>query len=436
MIEDRPERRMYRKSPGRQYGYQYDPLHSQSLSRYGQQGRSDVSVQSESWDGHDETGSRSNRRTSGLLAPRPNPRRTRQLLRQNIIASKSKSPLLDDTGQLDPELRGRYALPDEDPGIYDNEVDPILYSNHRYPRTNQLLSPPPEQYIEEEYAEEQLAGEQLPGKELQYRDPGLGYDEYENYDPLSNRLPYTESPRARSTALRVQPELPERGRRYSAPPDYDIEEQEEMPARRKQKKKRGLSRRKLLIGAVAVGGGAIAAYELAPHLPQALEQAGTNIEHQLQDAFNKGLAAGGEAVRKELINSLDTLEGVSLDAAIGAARLTRIAYDVFVSPLVTLAATIADDFLSALLGALTTARKWLNQIGADNATLAALQAVLQSWVNQIQSMPKKLQTITDTDLDGAQAYLRALQRKIQKEKDQLNSQGATPTPAPKSTSTP
>ena len=424
MIEDRPERRMYRKSPGRQYGYEYDPLHSQSLSRHGQQGRSDVSVQSQSWDDHEETGSRSNRRTSGLLAPRPNPRRTRQLLRQNIIASKSKSGLLDDTGQLDPELRGRYPLPDEDPGIYESEVDPTLYSN-RYPRTSQLLSPPPEQYVEEEFDAEQLAGE-----ELQYMNPDPDYDEYEEYDPLANRLPYTESPRARSTALRAQPEIPERGRRYGAPLDYDVEEQEEVPARRKQKKKKGLTRRKLLIGAVAVGGGAVAAYELVPHLPQALEQAGTNIEHQLQDAFNKGLAAGGEAVRKELINSLDTLEGVSLDAAIGAARLTRVAYDVFVSPLVTLAATIADDFLSAFLGALTTARKWLNQIGADNATLIALQAVLQSWVDQVHNMPKKLQTITDTDLDGAQAYLRALQQKIQAEQAKLNGQGTTPTPAP------
>lgn len=425
MIEDRPERKMYRKSPGRQYGYGYDPLHSQSLSRYGQHGRSDASVPSESWDSHDETNSRSNRRTSGLLAPRPNPRRTRQLLRQNIIASKSRSGFLDDTGQLDPELRGRYALEDEELEMYESEVDPNLYSNHRYPRTSQLLSPPPEQYIEEEegFDEEQLAGE-----EAQYMDPG--YEEYEDYDPLANRLPYTESPRARSTALRAQPEVPGRVRHYGAPPDYDVEEQEEIPARRRQKKKKGLSRRKLLIGAVAVGGGAIAAYELAPHLPQALEQAGSNIEHQLQDAFNKGLAAGGEAVRKELINSLDTLEGVSLDAAIGAARLTRIAYDVFVSPLVTLAATIADDFLAALLGALTQARKWLTSINADNATLAALQAVLQSWVNQIQNMPKKLQTITETDLDGAQAYLRALQRKIQEEQAKLNGQGTTPTPAP------
>src|SRR5260370_30253619 len=172
-----------------------------------------------------------------------------------------------------------------------------------------------------------------------------------------------------------------------------MEEQEEAPARRKGKKKKGLTRRKLLIGAVAVGGTAVAAYELVPRLPQALEQAGTNIEHEVQDAFNRGVAAGGEAVRKELINSLDTLEGVSLDAAIGAARLTRIAYDVFVSPLVTLAATIADDFLSALLAALTQARKWLAAINAANASLAALQAVLQKWVSQAKKMPKKVQTI-------------------------------------------
>jgi len=87
-------------------------------------------------------------------------------------------------------------------------------------------------------------------------------------------------------------------------------------------------------------------------------------------------------VRKELINGLDTLEGVSLEGAISAAKLTRTAYDVFVSPIVTLASTIADDFLLALLKALITARKWLAQINADNATLLALTNILQSWSDQ------------------------------------------------------
>ena len=425
MIGERSERRMYRKSPGRQYGYEYDPLRSQSLNGYNQQGRPNP-VQSEPWNSSDETGSRSGRHTSGLLAPRPNPRRTRQLLRQNIIASKSKSAALEDTGQLDPELRGRYALADGDQQMYESEGDSPL-SRNRYPRSSQLLPPEQEHYIEEE---EELNEEPYADEELQYMDPDPGYDEYEDNDPLYQRLTYSETPRAKSSNPRVQPETPARGRRRSEPLDYDIDEQEEAPARRKGKKKQGLTRRKLLIGAVAAGGTAVAAYELVPRLPQALEQAGTNIEHQVQDAFNRGLAAGGEAVRKELINSLDTLEGVSLDAAIGAARLTRIAYDVFVSPLVTLAATIADDFLSALLASLTQARKWLAAINADNASLAALQAVLQNWVGQAKNMPKKLQTITETDLDGAQAYLRALQRKIQEEQAKLNGQGTTPAPAP------
>ncbi len=192
----------------------------------------------------------------------------------------------------------------------------------------------------------------------------------------------------------------------------------------------------MLLIAAAAGGTAIAGYELLPKVPHALEQAGTNIEHQLQEAFNNGMAAGEEAVRKEFINALDTMEGVSLEAAIGAARLTRVAYDVFVSPLVTLAATVADDFLSITLAALTKARSWLQQINADNATLAALQSVLKNWVDQVHTMPKKLQTITETDLDGAQAYLRALQRKIQEEQAKLNGQKTTTTPPPKSTPKP
>lgn len=424
MIGDRSERRLYRKSPGRQYGYDYDPLHSQNLTGNGQQGRSDASVQSESWSARDETGNRNSRQTSGPLTTRPNPRRTRQLLRQNIIASKSKSAPLVDTGQLDPEPRSYYAHPGEDQGIYEDEVDTTRYT-HRRPRSTQLVSPPRERYIDvdEEYKDAAWSDE-----EVEYMDPDLEY-EYEE-DPLAPQLP-SESPRIHSTDLRMYPDPPERARRRNAPLEYDEDEEDQINTGRNNKKKK-ISRRKLLLGAAVVGGTAVAGYELIPRMPQALEQAGTNIEHQLQDAFNKGLAAGGEAVRREFINSLDTLEGVTLEGAIGAARLTRIAYDVFVSPLVTLAATVADDFLSVTLAAIVKARSWLAQINADNTTLAALQAVLQNWVNQAHNMPKKLQTITETDLDGAQAYLRALQRKLQEEQAKLNGQSTTPTPAPTS----
>jgi hypothetical protein len=427
MQRDQYEKRLYRKSPGRQYGYDYDPIHSQSLTGKGQQGQYDASIQSETLSTRYDTGSSTGRQTSGLLGPRPDPRRTRQLIRQNIIASKSKSAVLDDTGQLDPELRGHYAPPGEDQGMYENQVDPTLYS-YRRPRSAQLPPAIQEHYVEidEGYGDEPFADDRL--------DPDLGYDyDYgEEEDFLAPRMTYTESPRVKSGGSRMQPETSERGRRRSAPLEYDEDEQDEVAASSKKKKK-GISRRKLLFATVVAGGTAIAGYELLPKLPHALEQAGTNIEHQLQDAFNKGVTAGEEAVRKEFINTLDTLEGVSLEGAIAAARLTRVAYDVFVSPLVTLAATVANDFLAVTLGALIKARSWLGQINADNATLAALQAVLQNWTEQAHNMPKKLQTITETDLDGAQAYLRALERKIKEEQAKLNGQGTTPTPAPTST---
>src|SRR5437016_2813650 len=415
MIRDGSEKRLYRKSPGRQYGYDYDPLHSQSLPGNGQQGRSSASFQSDSLSAREGSGTSTGRQTSGLLWPRPDPRRTRQLIRKNIIASKSKSAPLDDTGQLDPELRDRYASSGEKQSMREDQVDTSLYPYRRNRSTN--LPPAPREYyteLDEGYEEGPFVDEGL-----DYLDPDLGYDYFdEEEDPLAHRLPYNEAPR---------------GRRRSEPLEYDEEEQDEI-VKPSKKKKKGMSRRKMLLVAAAAGGTAIAGYELLPKVPHALEQAGTNIEHQLQEAFNNGMAAGEEAVRKEFINALDTMEGVSLEAAIGAAKLTRVAYDVFVSPLVTLAATVADDFLSITLAALTKARSWLQQLNADNATLAALQAVLKNWVDQVHTMPKKLQTITETDLDGAQAYLRALQRKIQEEQAKLNGQSTTKTPG--STSTP
>jgi hypothetical protein len=406
MVKDSTEKRLYRKSPGRQYGYDYDPLHSQGLTENGQQGRSSVSYQSDSLSNRDTSGVSADRHTSGLLGPRPDPRRTRQLIRKNIIASKSKYASVDDTGQLDPEIRERYVSSDEEQNMREDQVDTSLYPYRRSPSA--YVPPVPREYyteIDEGYEEGPFVDEGL-----EYLDPDLGYDYYdEDEDPLAHRLPYNEA---------------SRGRRQIQPLEYDEEEQEEI-VKPSKKKKKGVSRRKMLLVAAAAGGTAIAGYELLPKVPHALEQAGTNIEHQLQDAFNNGVAAGEEAVRKEFINALDTMEGVSLEAAIGAARLTRVAYDIFVSPLVTLAATVADDFLSLTLAALITARNWLKQISADNTTLAALQTVLQNWKDQAHNLPKKLQTITETDLDGAQAYLAALQRKTQAEQAKLNGQNTT-----------
>lgn len=436
MNYDRAERRTYRKSPGRQYGYEYDPLSSETPTG---NGRSNSSPQSEPLAGTlKDAGALDPSRASGPFGPRPDPRRTRQLLRQQILATK-KASLEADTGQIDPDIHMEYAESESGDLLYDDMDDmpparPASRRSGSMRSTSRPLQPrrPTRDYSD--YREPVEPPLPLPYEsELEYLDPDMGYDGGYDDDPLADRVGYRESQRLPAPLIERQPVMPAAppaSRRRAAPPvepEWDEEEEELRP--RKKKKKGPLSRRKLLAGAILVGGGAVAAYEFGPKIPGALESAGSNIERQIQDAFNRGFAAGGEAVRKELINGLDTLEGVSLEGAIGAAKLTRVAYDVFVSPIVTLASTIADDFLSALLKALITARGWLKQINADNATLVALTAILQNWTDQVHNMPKKLQTITDTDLDGATAYLNALQRKIQQEQAILNGQ-ATPTPAP------
>ena len=67
MVKDGTEKRLYRKSPGRQYGYDYDPLHSQSLTGNGQQGRSSTAFQSDSLNGPEGPGANTDRHTTGLL---------------------------------------------------------------------------------------------------------------------------------------------------------------------------------------------------------------------------------------------------------------------------------------------------------------------------------------------------------------------------------
>ena len=416
MPNDRSERKTYRKSPGRQYGYEYDPLRSRSGRS--QHGRVDETPPNERWSNRGERTSQS----TSVLAQRPDLRRTRQLLRQNILANKVR-----------PE---DYAEPVEDE-TYDASVPPRMAQETFQPsrrssvRSVQLPQPraPLTRKLEEQDEWADFDDEMA-------IDPDLGYE-----DPLDARLGYVEDLPVRpytSTLRNTPPRQPTRGLgtgRLQAPDMDDDYEEDEEESGHNGKKKGKISRRGLLLGmgAVAIGGASVAAYELAPKLPQALGDAGANIEHQLQDAFNQGVAQGADAVRKEFVTALDNLEGVSLEGAITAARLTRVAYDVFVSPVIKFGATVTGDFLGTMLSALKTARGWLAGAYQDNGTLVAIQKVLETWVSQVNLMPKQLDAITQTDLDGAQAYLRALQRKIDDEKAKLNGVKPTPTanPTPK-----
>src|SRR6266852_2023594 len=95
----RDRRKAYRKSPGRQYGYDYDPLSSQQRSGASQSGRQSASSAGERQSEYEDVFRRGNSRAGGYgpqggqLATRPDLRRTRQLLRQNILASKTRTAL-------------------------------------------------------------------------------------------------------------------------------------------------------------------------------------------------------------------------------------------------------------------------------------------------------------------------------------------------------
>ena len=423
MIKDRSERRAYRKSPGRQYGYDYDPLHSQNVNNTAQPGRFDSSVPGEQWSTQLDSSTRS---TTALLGPRPDPRRARQILRQNILASKLRTTtgLLEEQRQQKKERRSDQLVPFADQESDKEPEDPTLYRNRgaRNLRPMQRYTPVQERYPD---VDEDVVEGEWDEHAMEYIDPDLGYEE----DPLDRRIGMgrTKSPARPAPGLNAR-----RADELDYAEDEDEEAIEEERPLRKQKK-RGVSRRKLLFGGILLGGAAVAAVELGPKIPQALEELGVNVEHQIQDAFNNGFSAGANAVRKDFVNALDNLEGVSLDGAIGAAQLTRTAYDVFVNPIVTLAATVTGDFLRVTLSALITGRGWLQAIQHDSPTLAALQNVLETWVNQVTKMPAQWQSFTDSDLEGAQAYLQALKRKIQAEQAILNGAKATPTPTSKAT---
>src|SRR5947209_6287353 len=368
MPKDRSERKTYRKSPGRQYNYETDPLRSRT--------------------GHSQSGRAENgySGTTGRISTqiRPDLRRTRQLLRQSILASKAH-PATSDEEHVEQQE-------DEQPFQHPPQHEQEIRKHH--PTRSRL----PQQHLPStrELMEAGQQEDENHWSELEDIDPDLGYE-----DPLDVRLGYTEGIPPRSSVLApmtqngqyVPTRVPRRSVRPVESEEYDDDEYEDeyeddddRASAHRGAGKRNMSRRGLLVGLglVAVGGTGVAAYELAPKIPQAVSNVGTNIEHQLQDAFNKGLQQGADNVRKEFVTALESLEGFSLQGAMDAAKLTRVAYDTFVSPIIKFGAVLTGDFLSSMLRAVQTARGLLAQSFQDNPTLIAVQKVLQSWVDQVK----------------------------------------------------
>lgn len=155
--------------------------------------------------------------------------------------------------------------------------------------------------------------------------------------------------------------------------------------------KTGVGRRALFTTAAAAticGAGALAAPKLIPIL-----------ESKAQDMS-----------RTALLNEVGSLEGVSLDAAIRAAELTRTAVKIIVLPLARFVSAVGTGGLSVLLKVLELAHNAMALLHLNTFVLDAFRDVVTRWQNSISSLPIALDAYTTADIDSGERYLRALKR--------------------------
>jgi hypothetical protein len=159
--------------------------------------------------------------------------------------------------------------------------------------------------------------------------------------------------------------------------------------------------------------------------PTLLNDARTYTQDQLEAAF----AAGAANARQALLNDLSNLEGFSIDAALAAAQLTKLAVKYIVGPAATLVAILGVGALDIVIGALELVLNGLNFIPGGSSVqqpLKQLHDMLASWRLNLSLLPQSLTTYANWDIDSAEGYLKALQNMIAAQ--QHSSPTATPTP--------
>jgi hypothetical protein len=117
-----------------------------------------------------------------------------------------------------------------------------------------------------------------------------------------------------------------------------------------------------------------------------------------------------EAALASALDELRQIEGISLEAAIRAAELTRAAVSLIVLPVAQLVAMLGSSALNALLVALDAAHNALSFIHVSTVPLDALHTVVASWQTGITALPITLDAYLNTDITSAESYLRALER--------------------------
>ncbi len=112
--------------------------------------------------------------------------------------------------------------------------------------------------------------------------------------------------------------------------------------------------------------------------------------------------------RDQVLKELGNLEGVSLDAAIQAAEITRAVVKVIVVPLARLVGALGGGALDALLAAVTGARNVAATLHLPTTLLDDLVTLFTSWRDGANSLPISLDRYATADINSAETYLRAL----------------------------
>lgn len=180
------------------------------------------------------------------------------------------------------------------------------------------------------------------------------------------------------------------------------------PADQKKSGSGGKIARRALLAGVGVGA-CVAGVELAP---TALKKLGEFTQAEVQDAFSAGVDSG----RKALLEELSQIEGLTIDGAIGAAELTRLAVKFIVLPVSRLISTIEGGALDALHSAVQSAKANLAKINVHIALLDGIEQMLGDWRDNVNQLPTTLDKYANADIDSAESYLKALQKKIAQEK--------------------
>ncbi|MBF6591836.1 MAG: hypothetical protein IVW57_15110 [Ktedonobacterales bacterium] len=128
--------------------------------------------------------------------------------------------------------------------------------------------------------------------------------------------------------------------------------------------------------------------------------------------IEKGAQLTETEVRQLLQREIGSLEGIALDDALKIAELTRKVVQYIVVPLARFLTTIGGDALGIVIASLQRVQQVLGVIRVQVSILDGLIGVMQAWQANVTLLPISLQAYANTDINGAEAYLRALKAKV------------------------